>query len=358
MHSLNKYRRWLGLGILGLMSWSQIASAQYFTANGYGDVIAGFRKPGTGTYELVVRLGNMTNLLALTPGSTITMSNYAPSQLSDAFPGGYGSVQWSVFSSFQSSVNAWTNSFGVFPPDTVWYTLAGTNATTQTTPPSRYSHNGQALLDQKMYSVVSGAETISSGLSVTNADNNSVLVREPVADDGSGTLDDAISDTSTPSFGDFGGGTLDFTVENILPASFTSTARSDFYQSCPNSGSPTYTGHTDPITGQTTGADYFVGYFLLNTNGTMTFTRALTVTNTSPPPAPTLSIAVANSVTTISFGTTNGATYTLLYNTIAGLASPRHTWPTLGSPITGNGGVTNFTDTTVTSGRVYSVTAH
>jgi PKD repeat protein len=56
-------------------------------------------------------------------------------------------------------------------------------------------------------------------------------------------------------------------VENITPNSFTSAQRSDFYQICPN-------GYADPFTGQTSGLAYFVGYFLLNPGGTMTFTRA------------------------------------------------------------------------------------
>ena len=206
-----------------------------------------------------------------------------------------------------------------------------------------------------MWTCAFDAESISSGLAVTNADNNSVLVREPASDDGtSTTLNDYISDQSTPSLGDFGGATLDFSVECTNPASFTSPTRSDFYQSCPNSGGTTY---TDPITGQTTGNCYFVGYFLMNPNGTMTFTRAQTTTS-GPPPAPVLSIHRSGNTSTISFNTTNGANYTLVCTNTSGLSTPRGTWPTVGSPITGNGSPANLTDTTTDPRRVYSVIAH
>lgn len=208
-----------------------------------------------------------------------------------------------------------------------------------------------------MWSLAFGAETISSQLAVTNADNNSVLVREPVSDDGtSTTLNDFISDQLNPAFGDFGGGTINYSVECTNPASFTTPTRSDFYQSCPNSGGTTY---TDPITGQTTGNCYLVGYFLMNPNGSMTFTRAqATATNSVPPPAPVLSMKRSGNASTISFATTNGANYALIYTNSGGLKTPRSTWPILGSSIVGNGGTTNFTDTTTDTTRVYGVVAH
>jgi hypothetical protein len=104
----------------------------------------------------------------------------------------------------------------------------------------------------------------------------------------------------------------------------------------------------------------YMGYLKVDlSTGTphLTFTPA-GAPFTAPPPAPVLTITQSGITSVISFGTTNGATYNLLYNTLSGLTSPRSTWPTLGGPIIGTGGVTNFTDTNVTSGRVYSVTAH
>ena len=361
MYTKKKYLPWLRIGFFGLVSSAQLASAQNFTASTNGDLIAGFRKTGgnAGSYELVVDMGSVTNLLAMSPGATVTMSNLTSGVLSDSFPTGNGNLQWSVFSSFKNANAAWTTSFGVFPSSTVWYTFSsGTNTTTQTTPPARNSHSSQGVLDSRMWSVAFGAETISAAPpDVTNADNNSVLVREPTSDDGSQTtLNDFITgDMNNPGLGDFGGNTINYSVECTNPATFTSPTRSDFYQSCPNSGTTTY---TDPITGQTTGNCYFVGYFLMNTDGSLTFTRAQTNSSSGPPPAPVLSISRSGGTSTISFNTTNGANYTLVCTNTSGLLTPRGTWPVVGSSITGAGGPTNFTDTTTDTKRVYSVIAH
>lgn len=83
MHKKKKHLPWLKIAFLGLVSSAQLASAQYFTNAGYGDLIGGFRKTGSaaGNYELVVNLGNVSNLLALSAGTTITMSNIGGSQL-------------------------------------------------------------------------------------------------------------------------------------------------------------------------------------------------------------------------------------------------------------------------------------
>ena len=187
MKTLQSYRRWLGISILALLSSSQFVSAQYFTVTGYGDMLAGFRKTGSnkGTYELVVNIGNVTNFLSVSPGSTIPVTGFSPSQLTDAFSTGYGNLQWSVFSTAQPT-SPWTNSFGVFLlHDLGAYTLPGTNVSTQTTPPTRLTHPNQGELDQDMLGVGNGAYSISFGLGTTNADNNTNLVREPTALDGS-----------------------------------------------------------------------------------------------------------------------------------------------------------------------------
>ena len=357
-----KSLRWLRITVLGLAASAQLASAQFFTNSGFGDLIAGFRKTGgnEGNYELLANIGNITNLLALSPGTTVNVSNVTSGVLSDTFPVGNGNIQWSVFSAFHTSTTTWTNSYGIWPQTTVWFTVSpGTNTTTQTTPPTRNSKNSQGALSTRMWSCAFNGENLSSGMGTTNADNNLFVVREPTSADNSGvntTLDDFITgDLNNPGLGDFGGATIDFSVECTNPASFTSPTRSDFYQACP-SGSTT--NFEDPITLQTTGNCYFVGYFLMNANGTMTFTRAQSTTNSVPPPAPVLSVARSGSTATISFGTTNGATYSLIYTTGSGITTPRSTWSTLGTSITGTGGATNFTDTTSGGNRFYSVTAH
>lgn len=76
------------------------------------------------------------------------------------------------------------------------------------------------------------------------------------------------------------------------------------------------------------------------------------------PPAPSLTVARTGNTSTISFNTTNGATYNLIFTNTAGLTAPRSTWIPLGSPIIGTGGATNFMDTSADPSRVYSVTVH
>jgi hypothetical protein len=103
----------------------------------------------------------------------------------------------------------------------------------------------------------------------------------------------------------------------------------------------------------------YVGYFTLNTTTpSFTFTPSAAPGGPVLPPAPTLSIAHSGITNVISFGTTNGATYSLIYTNTAGLSAPRSTWSTLGSPILGAGGSTNFTDTSADPDRVYSIKAH
>jgi len=120
-----------------------------------------------------------------------------------------------------------------------------------------------------MSGVGAGAINIGGDLGgIISASNNAVLVQEPVVY----TFDYLtafIGDATDPTLGDFGAGghPLGYSVENITPDPFTSARRNDFYQLCPTSSA-------DPFTGLTTGSAYFVGYFILNPDGSMTFTRA------------------------------------------------------------------------------------
>jgi hypothetical protein len=199
-----------------------------------------------------------------------------------------------------------------------------------------------------MLGVGPGAYTIGSvDLIVTNADNNTLLVREPVAYSDE-ILTAFIGDETDPTFGDFGGGAFPFSVENTTPGAFTSPTRSDFYQSAP-------VGNTDPITGLTSGAAYFVGYFLLNPDGTMTFTRASTNSVAPAPPPVTLSIGRSSGTSTISFLSSNSVTYTLYFTNAAGLTTPVTNWPSLSGTITGDGTTQAFQDSTTDAVRFYQV---
>lgn len=270
--SLTVRRLGIKLALVGLLTLPELAGAQFFNFNQFGDVLAGFRKTGVnaGNYELVVNLGSVTNFVGMSIGTTVTITNFSTSQLTDAFPN-YNNLQWSTFSGVPANGRnppPWVTALGSFPANTLWFTLPRTDFNTQTQPPTKTSLAAQAPQRSLMNSVGSGAFSIAGFIGVTNADNNTLLVREPVTYS-SYILTTFIGDITSPTNGDFGasGSGFPFSVENWTPASFTTGQRSDFYQSCPLS-------YTDPITGLTNGTAYFVGYFTLNPGGTMTFTRA------------------------------------------------------------------------------------
>lgn len=346
MNSLKTNR--VMLSLLATLTLPGMAAAQLFTYNQYGDLMVGFRKTGinAGSYEMVVNLGSVTNYLKMSAGTTANISNFSAAQLTDAFPGGFGNLQWSAFAAFPGSLNPWVTPLGSFPKNTLWVTLPSADANTQTTAPVKSSSASQQPNKNLIIGVGTGAAAISQNLAA-DADNTSVSVREPVSYNNF-ILSAFISDNLDPTIGDFGASQapLPYVVENVTPGSFTVAQRCDLYQMCPS-------GLVDPITGQSSGSGYFVGYFILKTDGTMTFTRA---GGSTPPPAPTLTIGRNGNVSTISLSSVSGANYTLYYNTVSGLLTPVSTWMTGGSQ-PGNGGTLTFQDTSTDSSRIYSVKA-
>lgn len=254
-----------------------VTSAQFlFTDTQAGDVNAGFRKTGQfqERYEMVVYLGNVSNFLALARGTQITISNYSTLQLSNMCPDGLNNLQWSVFASFQGSIS---NSAGVWPRSSCWYTVARADPNAQTTPADRFPPSNAGLLQQAMGSVSTGAHTLSQQListqGNTNVNNNSLVILEPINFNPQSILTTFIGDKQNPSFGDFGGSVITFSVENTTPANFTTGSVSDFYVNVPYSTSKLFPS-VDPLTGLQNGVADYLGYFTLNPNGTMTFTRA------------------------------------------------------------------------------------
>ncbi len=351
---------------------AEAAKAQtYFPTFVNGDVVAGFRKTGqfAENNEMVVRLGNITNFLSLSVGTTIPITNYSITQITNLCPDNLENLQWSVFATFPTVGvldGAWVTPVGSFPSRSCWFTVPRTDFNTQTVAPIRQSPSIQGTLRGKILSVSTGASTIEQDLSATNQFSNIFVATEPVAFPDY-ILTTFIGDAIDPTFGDFGGGTLTFGVENTTPSPFSSPQRCDFYQCC-SAGA----GLKDPITGTTNGPAYFVGYFTLNTDGTMSFTRAAASTGGgTPPPRPVLSIMTlvasgggggggggSQVTSTISFGTTNGATYTLYFTNATGLTTPVTNWPSMPSTITGDGSMHAFTNSSGDPSRFYSVGAH
>jgi hypothetical protein len=323
---------------LALIFAATAAHGQTFQSSGNGDLVAGFRKPGLDNYEFVVNLGNIyPNIEQLAPGSVVTLSHFTPTQLANAFQSGFGDLQWSVFSAYTASGT--TNGFQA---NTLWYTQPRDDASIQSTPPTRFSSTGQRAIKLQMVGVSSGAATISGTLS-SNINNTIYAVREPVGD--SSALTVYIGDTQDPTIGDFQNLPI---VENTTPSDFPSVSRSDFYRARP-------IGSADPETGLTNGPAYYLGYFSLNTDGTLTFTRGSLVVTPTPP---VLSIQHNGATNMISFATTNGILYKLYFTNSAGLKTSLTNWPSISTNITGTGGTNSFMDVTTDATRFYGISAH
>ena len=311
-----------------------LVQAQYFNAPSYGDLVVGYRKTGShqGTNELVAFLTNVTNLLSLPIGTTLTMSNVPPARLTDSFSSDYTFIQWAVWGANYNNPNpTWNTPLGNFPPSTIWYTLPRANQSVQTTPKNRYSKGSQTGLGTSMSSIGTGATTIGGQLGTTNVDNNTILVREPVQSAYTAFLETAnMGDKNDPTLGDFGGTVFSFSVEQITPSPFTSPVRCDLYESAPAPSTLPPATYVDPITGSTTSV-YFVGYFELQPSGTLTFTRAAASTTTPPSvtsvnPSPVTGSSLSQALTINGANFVSGCTVYLTNTDTSAVSSPTVTF--------------------------------
>jgi len=313
----------LKLGLLAVLTGSLAAQAQpYFTdkESATADVVASFRKTGSYAlqYEMVVYLGDITNFLTVPVGTTINITNYTTLQLSNLCSKNFGNLQWSVFAASEAAIDpaAFTNTLGVFPANTSWYTVPRGNPSVQTAVPSRLFIGAAESLTPAIANVSDGALAISASLPASTT-NSAYVLAEPVnsdVDGGDGTLDDNLNDANNPPLGDFGGQAFTTTVENTTPSTFSTAVVSDFYQNCT-------ADEVDPLTGLSTeAASYHVGYFTLNPNGSLTFTRSApnpvvtggtaSVTSGFSPLLETLSVAAYGSITNYVWNFGNGVIIT------------------------------------------------
>jgi hypothetical protein len=322
--------------------------AQFAYTN--NDLALGFRKTGIHqeSYEVVVDIGSAPDYVNLQVGSTINVPNFTAAQLVPDSFANFNYLNWSV------TGFARTNTLFVLPGyvnNTLWLTVPRVSQNTQSTPPARLNYTSQGSVATQMKSILSGAAYISTQ-TAAGADNAAKFIREPV--NNSANLSAFIA-----SVVDSSGSTLrdswPMNVETTTQASFSGNLVADFYEVRPTvdpQGNPI----TDPHTGQTTGDAYYVGYFTLNSVGTMTFTRG---SGTAPPPptAPALSVARSASTTTVSFTSQNGVSYTLYYTDASGLNKPISNWSSVANKITGDGSTKGFQDTTTDVFRFYRVGA-
>jgi|GEM_PF-1955495 len=334
---------------LGLLALAQTAQAQTFKYS-KTDLLLGFRKTGlvAEANEAVVNIGSISNYLSAVAGSSFSVPGFTPSQLTNGTFLDLNNLNWSVVGS------SGTTAVGSgFAKHTLWVTVPRTAINTQSGVPIRSTVSSQSGVTTPIASIFSNARDISQFLGTSNQFNTYTFVRENIATYGSvpGTLSSRISGflAGSSTLGEnWSQGNLEITT----PAAFTSAVRSDLYEVQPTTD---LAGNTvvDPHVGTNSNA-YFIGYFTLNPNGTMTFTRA---SATSAPSAPTLSISRFGNTASISFTSANSATYTLCYTNASSLTAPLTSWATKLSTISGNGGVQTFSDITTDSDRVYSVKA-
>jgi hypothetical protein len=351
-HSNRPFLRKVLIPAMAFLIITQAAqSQQAFTNHSTGDLTLGFRKasPYTEAFDVVVNIGRATNFVNQAAGTTSNLTGFNTAQLVTGSFSTYDNLSWSVFADAHNS--------GVpgYPSGTLWLTTPRDTFGVQSDPPDRALLSEQNVVVGKIESILNGAVDISGRLGASNTYNTTTLVREPLNTNSITQGENlanyiAGSDSTQGTFGDawYDENSSPINVENVTGTNFISPLQSDLYEIRP-------VGSLDPHTSMTDGSAYYIGYFQLNTDGSMTFTRA---SSSTTPPAPVLTLTRFGNTSTISFTTTNGAVYTLYGTNISGLAKSVASWPVLGSTITGNGGTTNFTDTTTDAGRVYRVGAH
>jgi len=345
--------RRLCVSVLALLTLDTMAQAQVFKyAN--NDLTLGFRKndPYTENNEVVVDIGQASNYINLSVGTTISVPGFSAAQLTGSFAS-LNNFSWSVFAGYTGS------SYPGYVNNTLWLTVPRANNAVRSSDAIRLAYSLQQAVKAKMGNIVgasSGAGFISLNLGASNQFNTLSFVREPILTYSThilsvwmqGTVDSTqgtLNDTWPPSEPNAGN------LEVTTPDSFSSgTVRSDLYEVRPLT---TATGATvvDPHTG-TSGLAWYIGYFEFNPSGTMTFTRE--AASTAPAPV-TLTIARTNNVSTISFGSASSVTYKLCFTNSAGLGSAVSTWPSLPGTISGDGTTKSFQDTTTDPVRFYRV---
>jgi hypothetical protein len=325
---------WSVAGSLGLLQSVQANTPIFVYTN--RDVMVTFRKTGadggtTAPNDLEVNIGQVSTYYSATPGSRITISQFSTSQIAATFDS-LNDLSWSVAAFVPGTGD---NGDPTVPVKTLWATAPRLDPSTPAASWVRKSSSAQGATAGEMNSVLQNASFYSGTIAADPVNNTASEVVVPV---GSGHEAGAFLATLGNYKNTFQGD-----VENTTPPTFTTdgvSSRSDFYQLYPDN-----TG-TQP-------AGAYLGYFELETNGVLVF-----VAGAPTFPAPTLTASVSGNVSTISFPTVTGGTYTLYYTNEVGLTAPVSTWPSVSTNISGNGSVQSFQQTSTDPIRFYTVGVH
>lgn len=331
-------------GVL-LMQNVQAGTATFSPTN--RDLTLTFRKVGgspgpanggaVGTEEIEVDIGQASTYYNATEGTTIPVANQNATLLNAVFGNDLTYLSWAVGGCV---VPFGDNGSASIPVSTLWLTSPRVNPFVPSSGYLNQGYNTQSSVADEIYSMATQAAVYSGRSTFTGPSN---AVTSEVIPSGNGYNPGYF----LGPFGDYNGN-FQGVVENLtqpnfgnasvnypgLPFSATTPSRSDLYQL-------EYTG---------TGIGKYLGYFELETNGTMNFIAG--------PPPPTLSVSVANNVSTISFQSVGQTTYTLYATNSSGLKAVVTTWAKPASPVIGNGSVESFQMPATATNQFYIVTAH
>ena len=324
------------LSIIGSCVLLQSAQAQFNYTD--RDLLLTFRKiqPGdVGTVDLEVDIGQASTYYNASPGSSFQITTYDPNNqlialLSDA--DGLGNLGWSIAGCVSPTQD--NGSDPSKPTDTLWVTAPCVDPNTPAPAWVEKSIYQQGPVALKITSILNNAATWGESTHTDSVTNTATVAAIPTSSQQADN--NLLSDIG--NLGSFWGNIENTTPSTFSTSTFATPARSDLYELKPGSGNGT-----------------FLGYFLLGTDGTLTFNAPSAVVSF---PAPTLTITNdgAGNVD-ISYQSTAGGTYTLYYTSINNITAPISTWSTASSTITGDGTVQTFVQPINASGTgtVYSV---
>lgn len=323
---------------LGLLLLARDIRATTVFAYAPRDMILTFRQAGA-LNDLEVDIGQVSTYSNAAVGTTNPVSQYTTAQFANAFSS-VDSLSWSIAAFVPFNGDGISSSI---PNSTLWVTapriFGPSKPAAAVVEESAYA---QGSVADKMNSIAAEA-VFYSGETPTNANANAPgLILIPV---GSGFEAGYFLGAN----GNYGNYFWD-NVENTTPATFDTDglpSRSDLYQLYPDST-------------KTKPAGTYLGYFELETNGSMVFVRQNAPSTVPPAPVATAAVSVANNVATaaISFATSPGATYTLYYTNSAGLTAPVNTWPSVSTNIIGDGTIQSFQQVSTDTDRYYIIGAH
>lgn len=322
------------LSLAGLCAPEQSVQAQGFTDTSR-DLILTFRKTGfdggtVGSVVFEVDIGQASIYDSVASGSSVPITAYsASSQLTNLFDS-LDDLSWSVGGCVP---NAGDSGDPSKPIATLWVTEPRQDPNVQVSPAwHRSGSYTQGQADSKINSILNNAAIWATTAAADSVTNTATAAAIPA-----GNVYNA-----NGSLGGAGNylGTFQGDVENTTPPTFDSSGSSsvsDFYRLEPGSGPGTY-----------------LGYFQLNTDGTMTFNGP---SLTFPTPNVIASTNGAGNVN-ISFPTTLNGIYTLYYTNAVGLSAAVSTWPTVSTNIIGNGSTESFQQPISGPGTYYVVGVH